>query len=85
MIQLRAVTIYRYVSIRTWPIPYRYAWVPYHDTFRYLLVKNLVISNLKIYIQAGLQIFFQEWWADVTHGAKNGGSFSEMIGPSISN
>ena len=73
MIQLRAVTIYRYVSIRTWPIPYRYAWVPYHDTFRYLLVKNLVISNLKIYIQAGLQIFFsrivgrcdpwsKKWW-----------------------
>ena len=40
-----------YVSIRTWPILYRYAWVPYGDTFRYLLVKNLVISNLKIYIQ----------------------------------
>ena len=29
--------------------------------------------------------FFQDWWADVTHGAKNGGSFSEMMGPSISN
>ena len=29
---------------------------------------------------AGLQIFFN-WWAEVTHGAKNGGSFSEMIGP----
>ena len=29
--------------------------------------------------------FFQDWWAEVTHGAKNGGSFSEMIGPSISN
>ena len=42
MMQLRAVTIYRYnVSIRTWPIPYRYAWVPYR------VVKNLVISNLK--------------------------------------
>ena len=34
---------------------------------------------------AGLQIFFQDWWAVVTHGAKNGGSFSEMMGPSISN
>ena len=29
--------------------------------------------------------FFQDWWAEVTHGAKNGGSFSEMKGPSISN
>ena len=25
-----------------------------------------------------------DWWAEVTHGAKNGGSFSEMMGPSIS-
>ena len=23
--------------------------------------------------------FFQDWWAEVTHGAKNGGSFSEMM------
>ena len=22
------------ISIRTWPIPYRYAWMPYRDTFR---------------------------------------------------
>ena len=29
--------------------------------------------------------FFQDWWAEVTHGAKNSGSFSEMMGPSISN
>ena len=29
--------------------------------------------------------FFQDWWAEVTHGAKNGGSFSKMMGPSISN
>ena len=29
--------------------------------------------------------FFQDWWAGVTHGAKNGGSFFEMLGPSISN
>ena len=26
--------------------------------------------------------FFQDWWAKVTDGAKNGGSFSEMMGPS---
>ena len=29
--------------------------------------------------------FFQDWWVEVTHGAQNGGSFSEMMGPSISN
>ena len=27
--------------------------------------------------------FFQDWWAKVTHVAKNGGSFSELMGPSI--
>ena len=25
--------------------------------------------------------FFQDWWAKVTHEAKNGGSFSEIMGP----
>ena len=25
--------------------------------------------------------YFQDWWSEVTHGAKNGGSFSETIGP----
>ena len=29
--------------------------------------------------------FFQDWWAEMTHGANNGGSFSEMMGTSISN
>ena len=29
--------------------------------------------------------FFQDWWAEMTHGAKNGGLFSEMMAPSISN
>ena len=33
----------------------------------------------------GLQIFFQDWWVEVTQGAKSGGSFSEMMGSSISN
>ena len=28
--------------------------------------------------------FFQDWWAEVTHGAENGGSISKMIGPSPS-
>ena len=27
--------------------------------------------------------FFQDWWAEVAHGAKNGGSFSDMMGPSL--
>ena len=25
--------------------------------------------------------FFQDWWARMTHGAKYGGSVSEMMGP----
>ena len=29
--------------------------------------------------------FLQDWWAEVTHGAKLDGSFSEMMGSSISN
>ena len=28
--------------------------------------------------------FFQDWWAEVTHWAKNGGSFSYMMDPRIS-
>ena len=48
------------------------------------------ISVLKHHFCLGKQCsmasdFFQDWWAKVTHGAKNGGSFSEMMGPSISN
>ena len=30
-----------------------------------------------------LQDFFQDRWDEVTHGAKNGGLFYEMMGPSI--
>ena len=33
----------------------------------------------------GFKFLFQDWWTEVTHGAKKGGSFSEMMGPSISN
>ena len=29
--------------------------------------------------------FFQDWWAEVTHGSKNGGPSSEIMGLSISN
>ena len=25
--------------------------------------------------------FFQDWWAEVTHGTQNAGSFSEIMGP----
>ena len=28
-------------------------------------------------------VFFQDWWVEETHGAKIGGSISEMMGPSI--
>ena len=27
--------------------------------------------------------FFPDWWAEVPYGAKNGGSFLEMMGPSL--
>ena len=52
-----------------------------------LSIHQIVGLNLEIKTAiTGLQIFFQEWWAQVTHGAKkNGGLFSEMMGPSISN
>ena len=29
--------------------------------------------------------FFQDCWAELSYGAKTGGSFSEMMGQSISN
>ena len=40
------------------------------------------MENILIYRASD---FFQDWWVEVTHGAQNGGSFSEMMGPSISN
>ena len=36
-----------------------------------------------LYIRAS--DFLQDWWAEVTHEATNGGSFYEMMGPSILN
>ena len=39
-------------------------------------------TSLEKHCKAGLQIFFQDRWAQVTHGAKKGGSFSEMMDPS---
>ena len=44
-----------------------------------IIVYHLVGHNLQ-----GFR-FFQDWLAEVTHEAKHDGSFSEMIGPSISN
>ena len=44
-----------------------------------------IIDELPDQHNARASDFFQDWWAEVTHGAKNGGSFSEMMGPSISN
>ena len=35
---------------------------------------------LKAESQARTSDFFQDWWAEVTHAANNGGSFSEMMG-----
>ena len=45
--------------------------------------QSLQIFKCKLHYQ-GFR-FFQDWWAKVTLGAKNGGPFSEMMGPSISN
>ena len=45
------------------------------------------ISQMPAFMKVRLLIccrasdFFQDWWAQVIHGAKNGGSFSEMMGP----
>ena len=39
---------------------------------------------LENYILIRASDFFQGWRAEVTHGAKNGGSFSQIMGPSIS-
>ena len=44
----------------------------------------LEIQHLKNLSRAS-DFFFQDLWAKVTHEAKNGGSISEMMGPSISN
>ena len=46
-------------------------------------VNKDMFCSVLFYIRAS--DFFQNWWADVTNRAKNGGSFSEMMGPSISN
>ena len=47
-------------------------------------LKHQSQQKLSGFVRPGLQIF-QDWWAEVTHGAKIGGSFSEMMGPCISN
>ena len=59
--------------------------VVFPDHTHYLCFGCLKETSKYNALAAGLQIFFQDWWAEVTQGAKNGGSFSEMMGPSISN
>ena len=44
--------------------------------------KNTLLQRGSVYRASD---FFQDCRAEVTNGAKNGGSFSEMMGPSISN
>ena len=44
--------------------------------------KNILLQRGSVYRASD---FFQDCRAEVTNGAKNGGSFSEMMGPSISN
>ena len=51
----------------------------------FLMLINPIAPKLTVPNGTELQICFQDWWAEVTHGAKNNGSFSEMMGPSISN
>ena len=56
-------------------------------------VVNLIRANLfrkerklvQLIKSQGFRFFFQDLWAEVIHEAKNGGSFSEMMGSSISN
>ena len=40
--------------------------------------RHRVMSHLSI---SRASDFFQDWWTEVTHGAKNGGSFSESLMP----
>ena len=46
---------------------------------------KFIVSNQKTESISRASDFFQDWWAEMTHGAKNGRSFSEMMGLSISN
>ena len=51
---------------------------------QFFFVAN-TFGAMKISLRDRASDFFQDWRAEVTHGAKNGVSFSEMMGPSISN
>ena len=48
-------------------------------------LRPITTAHLEPSALQGFSFFFQDWWAQVTHGAKNGESFSEMMGPGISN
>ena len=43
---------------------------------------NPTYKELKYY-SCRASDFFKVFWAEVTHGAKNGGSFTEMMDPSM--
>ena len=43
-----------------------------------MLTVFFIFSNMVFYRASD---FFQDWWPEVSHGAKNGGSFSEMMDP----
>ena len=42
--------------------------------------RQYTLSSAQYWFSRASEIF-QDWWAGVTHGAKYGGSFSEMMGP----
>ena len=48
-------------------------------------LKRLMLDARFYGLEGRASDFFQDWWAKVTNGAKNCGSFSEMMGPGISN
>ena len=52
------------------------------STNAFLQILEIVILYLR---ECRASDFFQDLWTEVTHGTKNGGSFSEMMGQSISN
>ena len=53
------------------------------DAFNLEKFKILFVKELKLNSRAS--DIFPDWWARITHGAKYGGSFSEMSRPIIYN
>ena len=44
-------------------------------------INHLLVHILSAHFNSRASDFFQDWWAEVTNEAKNGGSFSEMMKP----